>query len=337
VLPWIGRRLDIHGVRSMSLIIAALFGLALLVLGWAESVVWLVVGFFGVRLLGQGALSVAARNAVTIHFRVHLGSAVAISGSIAAILMSIVPFLLAASIESQGWRLTWVLAGVSVWLVVLPLTLLLLPRVASGPAVARPATPGASPWTRGRALRTPIFWMITLVNSATALVLTGFAFHQISVLGEAGLSPEAAAANFVPQTVASVAVLAIVAPLAGRWSSRRLLAAAMVPLALGIASVPFLAEPFVPLVYALGFGGALGAGQVLDGILYPRHFGVHAIGAIRSASFTVFASAAAAGPLVVGFVHDLTGGYAAAALALIAIPVVLAIAALLMPEPPPET
>jgi CP family cyanate transporter-like MFS transporter len=244
-----------------------------------------------------------------------------------------VPFLLAAAIASVGWRETWLAAALSVWIVVIPATLLLLPRRDRGasPAVAGTgAAADGSHWTRARALRSRTFWLVTLANAVGALILTGFAFLQISVLGEAGLSTEAAAAMFIPLTIASVGFLAIVAPLAGRWSTRTIVAGASVPLLVAMLLVPFLGQPFVPLLYAMAMGAGLGAGQVLDGILYPRHFGVHAIGAIRSAAFTVVASASAAGPLVVGFVHDLTGGYATAAIVLATLPAAMIVAAFLL-------
>ncbi len=332
LLPFIGRRMDLVGVRRMTLLISAGLGLSMLVLGSAQGLAWLAVGFVGVRLLGQGALGLAGRNAVTLHFRVGLGRAVAISGSAAAIASSMVPFVLAAAIASVGWRETWVAAALSVWVVVLPATLLLLPRGdrGAGAAVVAAPVPGeGAAWTRARALRSPMFWLITLANAVAAVILTGFAFLQISVLGEAGLSAEAAAAMFIPLTIASVGFLAIVAPLAGRWSTRVIVAASMTTLIIAMLLVPFLGQPFVPLLYAVALGAGLGAGQVLDGILYPRHFGVHAIGAIRSAAFTVVASASAVGPVVLGFVHDLTGGYAMAALVLATLPGVIIVAAFL--------
>lgn len=339
LLPVIGRRMDLSGVRTMTLLIAAGFGLSMVLLGSAQNVLWLIPGFVGVRLLGQGALGLAGRNAVTLHFRVGLGRAVAISGSVAAVLQSIMPFLLAGAIATVGWRETWLAAALSVWVVVIPATLLLLPRGDRGaaPAAVAPLLPGeGAPWTRARALRSRMFWLVTLANAVGAVILTGFAFLQISVLGEAGLSAEAAAAMFIPLTIASVGFLAIVAPLAGRWSTRVIVAGASLPLLIAMLLVPFLDQPFVPLVYAVALGAALGAGQVLDGILYPRHFGVHAIGAIRGAAFTVVASASAVGPVIVGFVHDLTGGYATAALVLAALPLAIVAGAFLVRLPPAE-
>jgi MFS family permease len=334
LLPVVGRRMDLVGVRAMTLLIAVGFGLSLLVLGAAQGVAWLIPGFIGIRLLGQGSLGLAGRNAVTLHFRVGLGRAVAIAGSAAAVLQSIMPFILAGAIASLGWRETWIAGGLSVWIVVIPATLL-LPRGERGAASAAATAPSpgeGQSWSRARAMRSRMFWLITLANAVGALILTGFAFLQLSVLGEAGLSSEAAAAMFIPLTIASVGFLAIVAPLAGRWSTRVIVAGASLPLLIAMLLVPFLGQPLVPLLYALAMGAGLGAGQVLDGILYPRHFGVHAIGAIRGAAFMVVASASAAGPVVVGFVHDVTGGYATAALAMASLPLAVIIAALLLRE-----
>jgi len=49
-----------------------------------------------------------------------------------------------------------------------------------------------------------MFWAVTAAVAASGMVTTGLAFHQISLLGERGLSPVQAAANFVPQTGAAI-------------------------------------------------------------------------------------------------------------------------------------
>ncbi len=352
-LPYVGRRLDVVGVRTMTLFIAAAYGSSMVLLSGAQGLLWLAVGFAGLRLLGQGSLGLAGRNAVTLQFRTGLGRAVAISGSVAAIVSSVVPFLLAALISAIGWRVAWLGAALSVWAIVIPAAILLLPRPEATAAAADGVAPGASggdgpaasprdgpatsAWTRAQALRAPAFWLITLASAASAVILTGFAFHQISVLSEAGLSSEAAAAMFVPLTIASVGFLAVVAPLAGRWSSRAILAASQAPLIVAMVLVPLLGSALVPVVYACALGAALGAGQVLDGILYPRHFGVHAIGAIRGAAFTVVATASAVGPVIVGALHGLTGSYVAAALALVALPAGVVVGALLVGDRTADT
>ncbi|MFN8619935.1 MAG: MFS transporter [Chloroflexota bacterium] len=333
LLPWLGRRMDLFGVRPTTLVLAVFYGLSLVLAAMSGGIVMLAVAFAGIRWLGQGALSLAARNAVTLHFRVGLARAVAISGSVAALGMSVSPFVLAAAITAIGWRQTWLVAAVSVWIIVIPVTLVLLRGDAARPAASRrPDATGTQPWTRAMALRAPMFWLISLANAVSAIILTGFGFHQIAVLGEAGLPAQTAAALFVPMTIASISFLAVVAPLAAGWTSRKLLIAAVLPLIVAMLLVPLLGSPFIPVAYSLAMGAALGAGQVVDGLLYPRHFGVHAIGAIRSAGFMLIATGSALGPVIVQGLRDVTGSYADAALILATLPVAIVIAAWLLPS-----
>ena len=337
-LPWMGRRIDRHGVRQVALVVAGVFGLVVVGLAFAQGLAWVAVGFFGIRLLGQGTLSLAARTIVAIRFRSGLGRAVAISGAIAAVGMSIVPLALAALITASSWRATWILGGLSIWLVVIPLSHWFLRPGDDRPIAdeVHPAEPTATDqWTRRRAVRSPIFWLVTLVGASVAMILTGLSFHQISILGEAGLSPTAAAANYVPQTIAAVAAITIVGPLSERIPARFLIVASMGLLAAGTGLVFVLALPWAPLAYAIALGGALGSSQALEGTLYPRFFGVRAIAAIRGAAFTITIAAAALGPVVVGLVHDATGTYEVAALLLIGIPIAIGVSALLIPEPSP--
>jgi MFS family permease len=336
LMPLAGRQIDRHGVRRVSMVVGGMFGLVVMGLALAQDLAWLALGFFGIRLLGQGALSLVARTIVALRFRAGLGKAVGVSGAISAIGLALTPLLLAAIIDQAGWRVAWLLAGLSVWLIVIPLSVRFL-----RPGEDRPVERGArdalagSPgeWTRGQALRTPMFWVITLANAAVAFILTGLAFHQISILGEAGQPPTLAAANFVPQMVASVAAIAVVGPLSQHRSSRVMLTASMAVLALAVAFVPILAASWLPLLYAFALGGALGATQALEGTLYPRFFGIHAIAAIRGSALTVTIVGAALGPVVVGLVRDLTGSYGAVAPVLIWVPVAIGLAALVAPVP----
>lgn len=334
-LPTFGRRMDLHGIRRVVLPVGVAFGAVIIGLAFADGLPWLAVGFFGIRLLGQGALSLAARTIVALRFRTRLGSAVGISGALAALGMSLGPFLLASLIGEIGWRPTWVVAGIVVWLVMAPLAIWFL-RSGEDRAAPPPPNQGSSveqAWTREQAIRTPMFWVVTLAIASVAMIGTGLAFHQISLLGEAGLSPSLAAANFIPQTVAAVSTIALVAGLSSRVPPGLLLAGSMTSLAAALALLMLLDQPWVPLLYALAAGGATGSVQALDGTLYPRFFGLSAIAAIRGTGFMVAVVGAAIGPLLVALLRDASGGYAILAPALIWIPILIAAAAVLTPRP----
>lgn len=104
-------------------------------------------------------------------------------------------------------------------------------------------------------------------------------------------------------------------------------------LAVGVALVTVLSLPWVPLLYAFALGGSLGATQALEGTLYPRTFGIRAIGAIRGTAFSASIAGAAAGPILVGLVREATGSYAALTPLLIVVPLALAAATFFVPRP----
>jgi MFS family permease len=62
--PRIGRWVDQVGVRRASTVFGIAFALALAHMSMVRGVVWLAAGFFGIRLLGQGALSLTSTVAV---------------------------------------------------------------------------------------------------------------------------------------------------------------------------------------------------------------------------------------------------------------------------------
>jgi MFS-type transporter involved in bile tolerance (Atg22 family) len=340
-MPWVGRRIDEHGTRRVTLIVAVLFGLMIMAMSQVGALVGLALGFFALRMLGQGALSLVSKVVVALRFRAAtLGRAVAVSGALTAVGLSLLPIVLSTGIEGIGWRETWLVSGIAVWVVVIPLTLWAIPPDADRAMAAshRAADGPADDWTRAHAVRTGMFWAIALTVAANSLVFTGLAFHQISILGEAGLSPTRAAANFLPQTVASVTALSLTGALAHRLPGRAMLAVSMVLLALAALTLQFLEDTWITVGYALLLGSAAGTGFASEGVLYPRYFGVKAIASIRGLAFTVGVAAAAVGPILVGVSYQATGSYAVAAAALMMVPIAVGILILVVraPAPPPR-
>lgn len=337
-MPWVGRRIDQQGSRRVTLVVAVLFGAAIMAMSQAGTLIGLALGFFALRLLGQGALSLVSKVVVALRFRSKLGRAVAVSGALTALGLSLLPILLSAGIESLGWRETWIVSGIAVLVIVIPLTLWAIPPGADRAMASRPPATDApvDDWIRAHAVRTGMFWAITLTVAANALVFTGLAFHQISILGEAGLPPTRAAANFLPQTIASVGALSLTGMLANKVPGRAMLALSMALLALAALTLLLLDDSWITVAYALLLGSAGGIGFASEGVLYPRYFGVKAIASIRGLAFTVSVAAAAAGPILVGVTFQATGSYAASAVVMSLIPIAVGLLILVVPTPTPQ-
>jgi MFS family permease len=335
-MPWVGARIDVVGIRRSTLIVSGLFGAVVLALAGVWELIGLALGFFAVRLLGQGALSLLAKVVVALRFQAGLGRAVGVTGAVGALGFSLLPILLSAGIERLGWRAVWAIGGVSVWVVMIPLTAWAMSRaqdrVLSGLDRASGDGRGAG-FTRAQAIRTGMFWVISLAVAANTLIVTALMFHQISILGEAGLSPTEAAAVFLPQTIASTATLLGVGFVADRLPGRLMLGVSMALLTLATVLLQVLDDGLIPLLYAVSLGAAMGLGFAAEGVLFPRYFGVREIGAIRGLAFTIGVAGAALGPIIVGVARGAADSYALAGLALVWMPIAVGLATVVVRPP----
>ncbi|CAN5598546.1 MFS transporter [soil metagenome] len=341
-LPAVGLRIDRLGVRRVTLVIVGGFGAVLIAMAGVAGFVTLMFGFVGIRMLGQGALTLTASTSVTLWFDRRRGLAVGMSNAGGQALMSLAPLALAAAIALAGWRGAWVVAGITVWAVVLPVAWWGLrdspaqleqqldgrPELAGQP----PIDPGAS-WTRAEALRTPMFWVLTAAVSAIGMIGTGLAFHQISLLGEQGLSVAQAAGNFIPQTAAAIAATLGMGVLIDRILPRLLISGAMAALAGAMVLAQVAAPGWRAIAFGMTVGAAGGALRSLETAAFPRYYGLANVGSIRGLVMSVNVAASAFGPLALALGRDVTGSYGPALNLLLPIPVLIAAAALVVRPP----
>ena len=346
-LPFVGRFVDRRGVRLAQILVGAGFTLALVNMSFVNGLIWLTVGFVGIRCLGQGSLSLVSTVTVSVAFTERRGFALGIFSVASAGLMALVPFGLNFAIDQVGWERAWLIAAAVVGGVVIPLGwfgLTSLPRgVERSPARARPVSTGAPigpgipaatedrhdpSLTRGEAVRTRVFWVITMSSAMAGMLVTALNFHQIDLLGDAGLSETAAAAMFIPQVVGSTVAGLAVGWAADRIGTRYLPAVAMVLLALAhvLASV---AGPGVSvLAYAVSLGATGGAVRVVTSTLLPAYFGTTHLGSIQGVLNLIGVGASALGPVTLAVAEGWFGSYPPAALSLAVLPVAVALFAL---------
>jgi MFS family permease len=187
--------------------------------------------------------------------------------------------------------------------------------------------------TRREALKQPRFWVLSAVIGATSMLVTALNFHQISLLGDQGLSVTEAAAMFLPQVLGTLIASLAMGALADRAPARLLLMTSMVLLTVGLVLAARLTPGPIILVYAVVLGAAAGAGRPLVATLLPRWYGLAHIGSIQGVSALIAVAASSIGPVALSIPSETLGGFGPAALVLVAIPIVIGIAALTISEP----
>ena len=162
--------------------------------------------------------------------------------------------------------------------------------------------------------------MLAAVTGAAGMMATALNFHQIDLLGEAGLSEKAAAALFIPQVVGSTIAGLTVGYVGDRFGTRYLPAAGMV-LLIAAQLLAAVAEPgVVVIVYAVVLGAMGGGVRTVAATLQPRWYGTAHIGSIQGALTLFGVGASAIGPVVLTLVEEAFGSYPPALVALCVVP-----------------
>lgn len=340
-LPFIGRWVDRAGVKRTLTIMASAFAVAVALTGTVQNIVMLALAFVGLRMFGQGSLSLIGTQGVVMWFEERRGLALALSTMGTVALMSLAPLTFGAMIRTFGWRPTWVILGAIVALTMLPIARFAIVnrpedigQVPDGKAADRPVEliRGRS-FTVAEAIRTPAFWTLTGVAFMAGAVSTALTFHNTDLLGEQGLSKTQAAAVFIPQLIGSVSSSFVVGWLTDRLPARPLMFFGAAMLATGTFLATLVSPGWTAAIYGLVLGLGSGAIGSLSGALYPKWFGVEHIGSIKGIATTANVGASAIGPLILSIGNDISGSYEPIVMMCAAAAATMAVLALLVPTP----
>ncbi|GAB3556040.1 MFS family permease [Actinopolyspora lacussalsi] len=345
VMPLLGRVIDRFGPRTIMAAIGACFGIILLAASTVSGIIGLTAAFIGIRVGGQGALNLVATTTVAVYVHRSRGFAMGLTSAIGTAGISLAPVLLERLVSQLGWREVWALEGAVVLALVVPAALLVLPRnpprpeehrreSASGGGAGRRNGPAVD-WTLPEAMRTGMFWVVASGVGVCSLVATALTFHQVSLLGERGLSAAQAAAVFIPQTLAGLAASFLLGWLADHVADRVLIIATMTVLAVATLGAGWVHPGWTAFAYGLALGVCTNGIRTLEAVAFPRCFGLRHIGAIRGVVHSVTVGASAFGPPLLAIGRSMTVSYRPVLLVLCLLPVAVVVAAVLTRDPPP--
>ncbi len=324
----------------------------------------LTLAFACLRLSGQGLLTMSSRTMVSKWFDRRRGLVSGIVGVFISFGFSLAPVLLLAWIAAAGWRGAWVGMAASVGIGMAGIAYLFFrdnpeecglqmdgdtkPVVAAAaPALnarrpGEPANPGvpAVPsqtagvldpsepnFTRGQAVRTGVFWMVTLALSVQSMVFTGVTFHIVDIGAAGGLSRDAAVGLFIPIAFIGIPMGFLVGAASDRLPLRWLVAAMSLFQMMGFVGMAFVGEFWLRMVAIVGWGLSQGFFGPLTTVAIPKLFGRRHLGAIAGVQMSCLVIGSALGPAGLALSKRLTGSYEfgmLACCALAAVPLALA-------------
>jgi len=335
-LPVLGRVLDKYGAKRAIVVIGFLLMSVVFMASFITDIIGLTASYVGLRMTGQGALTLAATTMIARTITYKPGLALGIVGAIGSAGISLAPVgverLIAITDIATAWRIEAALVAV----IVLPIAFLLpkdLPQTTTETGSHIVIVPEAG-YTSSQALKTGMFWVLTLSGFMVGMLYTGLAFHLISILGAQGLTALEAAANFIPQTLATVVVTLAVGSVVDRIDPRWGVAASMLTLSGSLLALPLVSAGLSAILFGLLLGSSMGALRGVQSAALVRFYGRGHIGAIRGVATSIEVGASALGPLYFALGLLFFGSYIGASIVSAIFPLLVAAAAILVKPPP---
>jgi len=307
----VGRCLDLIGVRAALVGSLGIGGVALVSLFFVNTLPAYYLAGILLGLAGPGAM-VAVQILVSRTFHASQGTAIGaalLGTSLGAV---VVPLAITALIAVLGWRLAFPALSLGIWVVVMPMLLLFMPKIAKAerpkalndPTESGPQGIAAAVRIMGKGQ----FWLLAGATFLTATVDQGFIQHQVLILSDVNLSNGAAAI-----AVSAIGLFGIACRiLAGNIldsSSNKGLAALYGTLTIASLAAFYLVNPFVLMAFVV-LRAAGHAAVLVDTTVMVKHvFGLKNFGTMVGLFTAITSIGFATGPWIMGRLYDLNGNY----------------------------
>jgi len=346
IMGVMGNLFDRCGHRVMTTAIAVFLGLACLWMSFVHSVLMIFSGFFIIRLLGQGSMSLSGTTLTPQWFVKKRGRALSFVFLGGAISSALLPPFNTWLIQTYGWRFAWRIWTALLWCIMVPIAYLLtrdrpedvglLPddqEVMDEVSATADMAIEEDSWTVREAMRKRSFWLLLFCMMVPSAIVTGLIFHQVSIMGRVGLSPEVAALVLSTMALVRLPFVFIAGQIADRMPVRYLQAVSLGGLAVCMIVLLNANSVELALAYGVLLGVMMAFQRIVSGVVWPDYFGRRNLSSIRGVTLMAGVIGSAFGPLPFGFGYDLFGGYGQILIMSLVFPVLGVVAALLAVPP----
>ena len=325
LMIFVGKAVDHFGSRFMLVTVGILLTLTAFFNSFVANIPMIFVGFFLLRFLGQGSLTLIPASLVPQWFDKRRALAISLLslGTIFGNLL--VPAFNLHMINTYGWSNAWRSWGLLLLFFLVPLMWFFI--------VNKPEDIGLLPDNKARtdnltpdqvfdamakksfslseALRTKEFWFVGIISMIIPMVTTGMMFHFFSLMASKGI-PESSTA-FVIGLVALPGFLipVIAVTIIDKYRSKHILMMTLGLLTLDLLFMLKVQTVIEASIFILIYGLVTNVQNVTTNVIWVRYFGRLHLGSIRGAATVFMVIGSAFGTIPFGLSYDLTGDYQA--------------------------
>ena len=262
-LPVFGPLIDRVSLRLFVTAVGVGAGLSCLAIALSHTWWSLLCALSLLRLFGLGLMLHAVNMATLRFFAANSASAFALLGLGSSVAQTVIPLLVVFSLQTVGWRASWVLAAITCVAVTALAAQLVSKLSGTADRLEGIAHPARRPWRHPRLSRVATALLIVPSLYTVSVVLTGLLIHQQSLAAQKGWSAEYVAGSLSVFALCQAAVSLVFAPYIDRIGAVKLLPVLLVPLILAMILFIFSNS----ITTGAAFFGLLGISAGLDVLL----------------------------------------------------------------------
>ena len=314
-MPLIGRLVDRLGARRVILPAALVFGLLVASLSMLTEYIWHFYAIFIVMgLVGAGTAPLAYSSVIAHWFDRKRGIALGVTMVGLGLGSSVMPSVAHVLIDTLGWRQAYLLLGVAVIMVTIPVVGLFLRE--------RPEMLGLSPdgdsqphagKVEGMSIRevyhTGTFWLMCIVFFLMGMTVIGCLIHLAPMLMDHGASAQTAALATSTVGVSLVFGRIVAGYLLDQFFAVRVAVVFFLGVGLSILLLWSGVSNWLVFVAAFMVGMGMGAESDIIPYLVSRYFGLKSFTEIYGYTNASFTLGGVVGPWLMGAGFDQFGSY----------------------------
>jgi len=342
-LIWVGALMDRYGSRRVLFVVVMLFGLTCMSMEFVSNLTSLFLVFFFLRLLGQGSLSMLARNALAMWFDRRLGFASGLSNVGMSLAVGGVPALGIVLINSYGWRSAYALLGLGLWVIILPLLIFVFKDRpdqvgehidGNKRGLHKEESPKDSiSLSMSEVIRTKSFWIINACMASWSMSGTATQFHIVAIFSERGLGEIDVALMF--SVFALISAIGRIAGgiLADLLPQHVMVVFAMVLQGIGLSMLNLVVPLWLPYIFGVVSGLGSSLALAVSETVWVRYYGRRHLGKIRGTTYAIGVAASGIGPFSMGVYFDMMNSFTQVIWACAILSVLLAVLGLFATPP----
>ncbi|MCP4755664.1 MAG: MFS transporter [Proteobacteria bacterium] len=332
--PVVGWAVDKFGARNVIRVGAVISGLGFAAMPLVNSLIGFYLIYGILVSIGMSAmLYIPAFTVIAKWFSRRLSFAISILAIGAGLGGFICTPIAALLISNYGWRSAFLILGITIWVVVLPLTFLIKNspeeiglRCDNDPPLdvdlesdAAQQGPNGSQesansvvevdYTLKQALASSTFWIIAVTLFFQSMAHNVVFVHGVIALTDGGIAYAQAAFAIGLLTLVSLIGRLVFGYLGDHIDKRYLFTVSYFMIGAGVLTLSYAHEMMIVYVFIALFGIGFGATIPLMAAIRAEYFGRAALGKIQGFMTPVTMLAGATGPITAGYLFDTTGSY----------------------------